>query len=361
MNNLARMTQRQAAQENLRYVRRLNRQIPNQAARVELKPLDFNDRSANELRPRTFDEMVGQDHLKALMGRLVSGAKQSGRPLDHMLLIGSSGTGKSTLAQVVACELERRVFQLKAPVAQDVFKELAHVARDGDVVIVDEVHMQCSGDRRGITQAADPECYYSIMEDRRLMTRSGVMPFPAITIVGCTTDAGLLPEPFINRFPLRPHLDEYAEADMVKLAKGNAHALGLGILDAACEIFANASRCNPRQLNTYIRNARSLTNGVITDDVAREVVVDLNSCTLDGLTMPMQMMLSFLLKCEREVKGVKVYRASVNTIATAIGFARDTKAVALFTEPWLIKCGYVSVGPQGRELTKAGVRRADEL
>lgn len=361
MNNLARIVQRQAAQDNLREMRRLNRQSSAQSTRPELRPLDFNDRSANELRPQTFQEMVGQEHLKALMSRLVEVARQSGRALDHMLLVGSSGTGKSTLGQVVACELGRRVYQLKAPVTQDIFEELARVAVDGDVVIVDEIHLQVSGDRRGITQACDPEAFFHVMEERRLMTPTGMMVFPAVTFIGMTTDAGLLPEPFINRFPLRPHLDEYSEPEMVKLAKANAHALGLGILDAACGVFAKACRCNPRQLNTYIRNARSLTTGVITDDVAREVVVDLNSCTLDGLTMPMQMMLSFLLKCERVVKGEKVYRASVNTIATAIGFARDTKAVALFTEPWLIKRGFVAVGPQGRELTETGVNRAKGL
>lgn len=334
-------------------------QVPGQG--TDLKPIDFAGRSANELRPSTFDTLVGQDKIKGLMRRIVVGAQESGRPLDHMLFVGGSGTGKTTLAQVVAHESGRRVFQLKAPVALDVFEQMADTCVDGDVVIVDEIHLQVSGDRRGVTQACDPETFFTVMEDRRLMTARGMRAFPAVTFIGCTTDAGLLPEAFINRFPLRPHLADYSEADMRQLADANATAVGMIATKGACAMFARSCRANPRQLNTYIRNARSLTATIIGGDVAREVIEDLNSTTLDGLTAPMQDMLKVLLRAERISKGERVYTASVNTIATALGLSRDTKNVALFVEPWLIRCGYVNVTPSGRALTPAGVRRARGL
>lgn len=326
-----------------------------------IKPMDFSDRSANELRPHTFDQMVGQDRLKRLLKRIVDAAKTSGRPLDHMLLVGQSGTGKTTVAQIVAAELGRKVFQVKAPVAMDIFEQLAEVADAGDVVIVDELHLQVTGDRRGITQAVDPEQFFTAMEDRRLMTSYGMLDFPAVTFIGATTDAGLLPEAFLGRFPLKPQLDPYTEQDMATLAVRNASELGVEILPYAAKIFAHAARGNPRQLNTYIRNAVSLSAGAITGPDAIEVVRDLNSCTLDGLTQPMQGMLRCLLMSERKSAGEIVYRASVNTIATVLGFSRDTKHVSLFVEPWLIAKGYVQVGAQGRELTPAGVSRARKL
>lgn len=359
---LALYAERQRASDTLRLARTAGREAAAPVAvSEELRPLDFSARSANELRPSTFDQMVGQDRLKRLLLRLVDTAKASGRPLDHMLLIGASGTGKTTLGQIVAAEVGSDVYQLKAPVATDVLEQLAEVACDGDVVVIDEIHMQVSGDRRGLTQAADPEAFYHAMEDHRLMTARGVIDFPRLTFIGCTTDAGLLPEAFLGRFPLKPVLDPYTEDDMATLAVRNAEALGVHLERHAARIFAHACRLNPRQLNTYIRNAAALNTGTIGGEGAIEVVRDLNSCTLDGLTMPMQGMLRCLLMSERESAGKTVWRASVNTIATSLGFSRDTKHVALFVEPWLLQKGLVAVSPQGRELTPAGVERARRL
>lgn len=336
-----------------------------QAERVELRPLTFDDRSANALRPANFSQMVGQDRLKRLMARIVANVRASGAPLDHMLIAGQSGTGKTTIAQVTAHELGRTVYQVKAPVSHGVLEELGRVCHDGDVVIVDEIHQQVTGDRRGIGQAADPEDFYHIMEDRRLPTAGGMVPFPAVTFVGATTDEGLLPEAFLNRFPLKLTLDPYTWDDMERLAVANAHSLGLPIGDIAASRLGRASRRNPRQLNTFVRNALSIGGPAVVVDaaLATEVIQDLNGCTWDGLTIDMQGMLRTLLRSRRESRGGKVvvYQASVNTIATALGHGRDTKAVALFVEPYLISEGLVCVTHGGRQLTEAGIARAKEL
>jgi len=328
----------------------------------KLQPLSFDERSANQLRPSTFDGMVGQPRVKRFMRRIIANAQTTGRPLDHMLLAGQSGTGKTTLAQVVAHEMGRRVFQVAAPVDRAMFEKLRVSCEDGDVVIVDEIHQQVSGDRRGVTQAADPETFFAVMEDRRLNTPAGIVPFPCVTFIGCTTDTGLLPEPFLNRFPLRPMLDHYTVEEMATLAERNATAIGMTISPEAALIFGRAARRTPRQLNSYIKNARSLADAHINADLAREVVVDLNSTTLDGLNGDMTKMLLFLLSSRRESRdGHVVYQASVNTVATALGKSRDTKAIALYTEPWLIEAGFVAVTHGGRMLTEAGIARAREL
>ncbi len=345
-----------------KYVADLAQRASAPSAQPTLEPLDFDQRSGNELRPRRFDEMVGQERLKALLKRIIANAHASGRPLDHMLLVGSAGTGKTTLAQICAHELGRRVFMLKAPVAYDLFVELAEVGRDGDVAFIDEIHMQVSGDRRGVTQAADPETFYHVMEDKRLLTPTGVQDFPAITFIGATTDAGLLPEPFLKRFPLTPQLDEYTDEEMYVLALQNAASLRMNLTPEAAVIFAGASRDTPRQVNTYIRNARSLAPGAVDQRTAEEIVLDLNSTTLDGLTRDMQNMLLYLLNCRREdAKGTVRYQAGVGSVATALGKSRDQKSIALFVEPWLIKQGYVTVTHGGRALTDKGVERARGL
>src|SRR3954452_19049732 len=113
-----------------------------------IRPVSAADRSSNPLRPLTFNEMIGQETLKPLLRRIVEGARISGRPLDHVLLAGSSGTGKTTIAHVLANELGRPVYQVDAPVSHDLLCELGRVMNDGDILFVDEIHQQVAGDRR---------------------------------------------------------------------------------------------------------------------------------------------------------------------------------------------------------------------
>lgn len=348
------------AQEQLLGLAALQARIADSGGGITLEPVDLTALH-DPLRPLTLAQMVGQTRLKAILGRILTVAKVSRRPLDHMLLVGSAGTGKTTLAQVVAYEMGTRIFMLKAPVAADMFAELARVALDGDIVWIDEIHLQVSGDRRGITQACDPETFYHVMEDRRLVLRGGAEAFPAVTFIGATTDAGLLPEPFLARFPLQPQLDEYSVDEMTELASRNAVALRVTAAPEACRIFAQASRGVPRQINTYIKNALSL-GALIDAPLAVEVVVEMNSTTLDGLTRDMQRMLRFLLLARHETRDGRVtYKAGLASIATALGKSRDSKAVALYVEPYLMKLGLVSVTSSGRELTPAGIKRAEEL
>jgi Holliday junction DNA helicase RuvB len=327
-----------------------------------LAPITADGRSGNELRPRTLDEMIGQEALKPLLRRLIESARASGRPMDHMLLIGGAGTGKSTVANVIANEIGRPTFQLKAPVDLAMFERLRISMKDGDVLYVDEIHQQVAGDRRGTTQACDPETFFHVMEDRRLALPGGVMDFPHVTIIGATTDTGLLPAPFLDRFPLRPRLLPYTVEEMTTLALANARALGLEMDTAAAALLAGACRGVPRLLNSYVRNCSSLTSGAIGAPVALEVVTVLNSTTPDGLDLDMQRLLIFLLeRGERVVRGETHYIAGMNTIATALGKSRDQKAVALYVEPYLISRGLLAVGHGGRELTPAGITRAREL
>lgn len=319
--------------------------------------------SENVLRPRRLADVVGQARLKPLLGRLIEAARKSGRPLDHLLFVGGAGTGKTTLATVVANEIGTRVFELKAPLGADTLTALRETALDGDVVFCDEIHLQVSGDRRGITQACDPESFYLLLEDGVLATPTGPLPFPKVTWIGATTDVGLLPQPLSDRFTIQPRLDPYNKMDMIEIAYRNALALSLHFEQGVAELLAGASRGVPRVLNNYVKAARQLTGeDPVTVTLAREVVEDLNATTLDGLTDSMQTVLRFLCQHgRRETRDGVSYTASVNTLATACGHGRDTKAISLLVEPYLLQRGLLEVKPQGRTLTPAGISRAQQL
>lgn len=323
------------------------------------------ERSRNELRPTTFDEIIGQDDAKRLLQRVLDNASRKNRLLDHILLVAASGIGKSTFSHVIAGSLGVDVFEVEAPVSHDTLMELREVMDWGDILRIEEIHMQAVQERRGKTSSTQPEVLFSVMEDRVIQTASGVLPFPEITVIGTTTDEGMLPDPFVNRFPLRPVLVDYNERELRLIARMNADKLGISLSDRAAEMFARASRGVPRQINNYLRNAESLSpeTGRINASLAREVLHDLNGVTEDGLTRDMQNTLTFLYSKARQENGdgeVK-YQASVGNIATAIGKSRDVKAIQLRVEPWLIKQGLLQVTHGGRRLTDAGVKRAHQL
>lgn len=329
-----------------------------------LTPVSTEDRSGNELRPVTFDDIVGQERTKRLLRRMVAVCKDRGQPMDHVLLVGPSGTGKTTFAHVIAHELGSRVFQLEAPISHDTLLELARTMERGDILFLDEIHQQAVGDRRGRQSSTQPEVLFSVMEDRTLPTGSGVMQFPHITVMGATTDEGALPDAFINRFPVRPALQRYSIEEMRVIAQRNADALNMHLFEDACDLFAEASRGVPREINNFLRNSRMLTDFRITRELAFEVVTELNGMTTDGLTRDMAAMLTFLYENCRRVRasdGAVTYQASVQSIATGTGKSRDVKAIQLRVEPWLIQRGYVQVTGQGRMLTDAGILRAMRL
>lgn len=328
---------------------------------IPITPILPGDRSGNPMRPTTLNEMVGQSTLKPLLRRIIDVSIDTGRPLSHLLMIGGAGTGKTTTAHVVANEIGTRYFELEAPVSAEYLLALRKIARDGDVVFIDEIHQQSRGDRRGKVASMEPEAMYRLLEDFEMVVGGQVLPFPRVTVVGATTDPGLLPEAFLARFPLQPRLTQYSDEEMTELARRNARAIDVRIDERAASIFGAAARCIPRLINRYMQNARSLTTGGISAALAEEVVTMLNGTTLDGLNPEMQRMLTYLLSQGREVKGEIRYQASAGSVATALGLSRDAKAVALHVEPYLIQRGLVQVVHGGRTLTPAGIARASQL
>lgn len=328
------------------------------------QPLTSNERSKNPLRPETLAEVIGQDRAKLMMGKVIAAARRTQETMDHILLVGGAGTGKTTFANVIANELAVPCYQISAPVSLDTLLGLRETMNDRDILFVDEIHMQAIQERRGKTASTEPEVFLQLLEDQMIATPTGMLPYPDITVIGATTDEGMLPDPFIARFPLRPRLDKYDEVQLAVMAVWNAQKLNLRIDQDAALAFAQAARGTPRVVNNYVKNARILADdGLITPQIAAEVLDTLNGVTWDGLDADMQGVLTFLYRrCRRESADGEVrYQASVGTLATAIGKSRDVKAIALRIEPYLIEQGYLQVGHGGRTLTDAGVARAQQL
>lgn len=329
-----------------------------------IAPSSAGERSQNELRPSSFADVIGQARAKDLMTRAIRGAMRRFVPLDHTLMIGPSGTGKTTFANCIANTLGVDIYMLAAPVGIDMLLELRETMQAGDILFVDEIHMQAVRERRGKDSATEPEVWFSLMEDHVLMTGRGPLPFPRVCIIGATTDPGMLPEPFLNRFPLRPQLQLYSDAELRAIAAMNAQKLGLQAEPSALSLLAGASRGIPREINNLMRNAAILgeDDGYLSREEALDVLA-VNGITHDGMTKQMQDVLTFLYTRGRRERGdgEVTYQASVNTIATAIGLSRDTRAVSLHVEPYLIRLGYLQVGGGGRMLTDAGIVRAREL
>jgi Holliday junction DNA helicase RuvB len=332
-------------------------------AQEQPKPVRASDRTRNPLRPSTFGEVIGQERAVSMMRRVVEASKTRQEPLDHVLLVAPSGTGKTTFSNVVANELGVDVYPVEAPVSSETLLTLREVMRDGDILQIEEVHQQAIMERRGRSAATEPEVLYNVLEDRTIASGTEILRFPHITVIGTTTDEGMLPEPFLNRFPLRPVLESYDENEIGVMAIWNAEQLDRRMTPEAAWMFALASRGTPRVVNNYVKNAALLADDLIDEDVAKEVLFVLNGVTEDGLTRDMQNMLVFLYQRGQRTKadGEVVYQASVNTIATGIGKSRDSKAIALRVEPFLIEQGFVQVGHGGRTLTDAGIKRAEEL
>lgn len=327
------------------------------------QPVNHDQRTANALRPHLLHEMIGQPKMRDLLEKLIDIAQIQDKPLDHVLLVGPAGTGKSTVAHCIANEMGTNVYQIEAPLSHETLLDLRQVLQPRDVVFVDEIHQQSYGDRRGRNTNNTPEVFYGVLEDRTLVSDSGVLDFPPVTFIGGTTDEGQLPDAFVMRFPIRPSFEPYTIIDLIAIAKLNAQQLGVSFQGDVALMFAQAARLTPRVVNNYVRNAAGLAPAkIVNEDLAAMVLHDLNGVADDGLTVDQQRLLRFLLDFgKRTTKSGTTYQASVNTLATAIGKGRDSKSIILRVEPWLLACGLLQITSGGRALTPLGIARAQQI
>ena len=300
------------------------------------------------LRPQTFDEYVGQERLKRNLRLAIEAAKKRGEPIDHVLLYGPPGLGKTTMAGVIAHEMGAGLRVTSGPAiekAGDLASILTNLG-DGDILFIDEIH------RLG---RAVEEVLYSAMEDYRIdimidkgpSARSIQIDLNPFTLVGATTRSGLLTAPLRARFGINLHLEYYAPETLSRIIKRSANLLKVPIEgDAAVEI-ARRSRGTPRICNALLRRVRDFAqvkgNGTIDHAIAQSSLQSLNidKYGLDEIDN------KILLTIIDKFRGGPV---GVSTIATAIG--EDAGTLEEVYEPYLIMEGFIKRTPRGRMATE---------
>ena len=302
----------------------------------------------NALRPLQFDDFSGQKKVVDNLRIFVEAAKYRGEPLDHTLLHGPPGLGKTTLSNIIANELGVG-FKLTSGPVLDKPGDLAGILtglEPNDVLFIDEIHR---------LSPVVEEYLYSAMEDYRIdimidkgpSARSIQIDLAPFTLVGATTRSGLLTAPLRARFGINMHLEYYDSATLQQIVARSADILGLPIEPAAAAEIAGRSRGTPRIANALLRRVRDFAqvkgDGRIDLRIARVALEALNidKYGLDEIDN------KILLTIIDKFKGGPV---GVNTIATAIG--EDGGTLEEVYEPFLIKEGFIKRTPRGREVTE---------
>jgi Holliday junction DNA helicase RuvB len=301
------------------------------------------------LRPRTLDELIGQERVRDQLSLVLHAAVARGRPPDHVLLSGPPGLGKTTLAMIIAAELSAPLRVTSGPAithAGDLAAILSGL-NEGDVLFVDEIHR--------MARPAE-EMLYLAMEDFRVDVVVGKGPgataiplaIPAFTLVGATTRSGLLPGPLRDRFGFTAHLEFYDTADLEQIVRRSAGLLDAQLTDEGALEVASRSRGTPRIANRLLRRVRDYAqvrgDGICSLEVARRAL-DLYEVDPSGLDRLDRAVLDAL--CRRFGGGP----VGLGTLAVAVGEERET--VEEVAEPFLVRSGLLARTPRGRVATRA--------
>jgi len=305
------------------------------------------------LRPSLFSDFTGQPKVKERLEITVEAAKQRGEALDHILLSGPPGLGKTTLANILAKAMGGSLKCTSGPTiekAADLAGLLTNL-EEGDVLFIDEIHR---------LQKTIEEYLYPAMEDFKLdiiidqgpNARSVRLNLPRFTLIGATTRSGLLTAPLLTRFPVRERLDYYDAAQLQKIVIRAAHLLNIEMEDAGALEIARRSRGTPRIANNLIRRVRDYAqvkhDGRVTKEIADRAleILEIDENGLDE--MDKRILEAVIAKFGGGPVGV-------SSLAVAVGEEPDTLEEVY--EPYLIMEGYLKRTPQGRMATELSYKK----
>ncbi len=314
----------------------------------EIKPED--EELERSLRPRALDDFVGQERVKEQLSIALDAAKGRDEALDHVLLAGPPGLGKTSLAYIVRNELGVGIRTVAGPAIErkgDIAAILTGL-EEHDVLFIDEIHR--------LNRAVE-EILYPALEDFRLdivvgqgpAARTLTLDLPPFTLIGATTRTGLLTTPLRDRFGMTFRLGYYEPGELASIVRRSARILAVETADAAADEIARRARGTPRVANRILRRVRDVAEvrheGVVTIDIAREAL-ELHEVDELGLE-----------RVDRDLLRAIVERfgggpVGLSTLAVALGEETDT--IEDVYEPYLLQLGFIQRTPRGRVVTELG-------
>jgi Holliday junction DNA helicase RuvB len=311
---------------------------------------DFERAQELALRPKTLQEFVGQKRVANQLDLLLSAARNRNSPADHVLLSGPPGLGKTTLAMIIASEMNAPIRITSGPAIQhagDLASILSSLV-EGEILFLDEIHR--------MSRPAE-ELLYLAMEDFRVDVIVGKgagataipLELPHFTLVGATTRAGLLPSPLRDRFGFTAQLDFYEDVELSIIVKRSANLMGIEISEAAIQELGSRSRGTPRVANRLLRRVRDYaqvhSNGKVDMKEAKSALelYEVDAIGLDRLDRAV---------LETLVKRFNGGPVGISTLAMAIG--EEAETIESLAEPFLVRMGFISRTPRGRIATPAG-------
>lgn len=306
----------------------------------------------NKLRPQSLDSYIGQSKIKEILKVYIEAAKKRNEPLDHVLLYGPPGLGKTTLSNIIAYEMGVNIKTTSGPAIERAgdMAAILNSLNEGDILFIDEIHR---------LNRTIEEVLYSAMEDFSLDIMIGKGPssksiridLPKFTLIGATTRIGLLTNPLRDRFGVISRLEMYLPEDLKAIVKRSCKVLNIEIDEDGAFEIAMRSRGTPRIANRLLKRVRDFAqvryNGVIDKFVADKTLnlLDVDKLGLDPID---QKILKTIID---KFSGGPV---GIDNLAVSIGEESDT--IEEVYEPYLIQLGFIKRTPRGREITDQGYR-----